>query len=612
MACCAVLLAGCAATGPLPPEPGFGPPAPASAAPAHPTPTQQAPVRIAPGYLPSHTVPMPKAVAFRQTRIDALDASVQNWEVELDVLRAGHHADEDELFAVWMTGRPGEDDRTITGIGMARSSDGARSFTGVDVASPISQTAIPFDPIVAQDPSTQRTLVSVMEQTPPFTRQLWVARSEPGQGAQFETGRLLPLAPGEIPDKGWFAIGRDPLEPSRTVIHLATRAGMRASRDGGETWEGPLALPGSSNLLQPVALDDGTLLVAYLGTGGQALLVRSGDGGRTYSAPRAIHTFVGDIGDLSNPALPGFFRAPPTTVLAPAPGGRLYAALHDITERDGAEAGLDVLLFHSDDGGQTWSAGRNVTLDSPTFTDQFLPTLSVDADGRLHLAYFDARSPDGTDAHPVALVDAWYARSDDGGATWSRTRLTASPIDSSGTRWAPTGAQDAQFLGDYFTLALSPHAAYVAHPVQAQGVYGMAVSRIDLAADATPIRDPRGLTGPWYEPATSGQGFEFTWIAGDALAVAFYGHRDNGANLFLTGVRAGRFAYGDTLEIPLTTVTGGRFNGFDRDAIRTAAWGRLTLRFDSCTRAVARLEGADGSKEMQLERLARVPSLPCD
>jgi hypothetical protein len=591
---------------------GFGPPEPA---PSHATPTAQARMRIAPGYLASRSVPMPKAVRLQQTRIDALDPKVQNWEVQLDLLRSGaQNADQDELFAIWMTGQASPNGRTHTEIGLAHSGDGARSFERVELQSPIAEDAVPFDPIVGFDPATQRTLVSVMEQTPPFTRQLWVARSNPGQSLRFEPGRLLPNGVGEVPDKGWFAVGRDQDDASRSVIYLSTRAGMRLSRDGGETWEGPMPLPGSSNLLQPLTLDDGTLLVAYLSTGGQALLVRSDDMGRSFSAPVAIHTFVGDIGELSNPAIPGSFRAPPTTMLAKGRNGRVYALLHDVVRREGAEADLDVLLFSSDDGGRTWSAGRNLTSDSPPFSDQFLPWLAEDAQGRLHLAYFDTSRFVGVDADLDALVDAWYAMSEDGGATWSRTRLTQQPIDSFGTRWSPTSdAPIAQFLGDYFTLAVSRHAAYVAHPVHVNGVYGMTVSRIDFdAAAGGVIRDPRGLSGLWYEPATSGQGFEFNWLAGDALALAFYGHRDNGANLFLTGLRAGRFAYGETLDIPLTGVSGGRFNDFDRDAIRSTPWGRLTLRFDSCSSAHARLEGADGTKELALVRLAVAPDLPCD
>ena len=297
-------LAGCATT--MPAGSGFGPPAPA---PEHPTPVVQAPQRIAPGYAPSRTIPMPKALRLQQTRIDALDPNVQNWEVELDLLRAGAaSADQDELFAIWMTGRPGDDGRTITELGIARSGDGARSFSRVPVQSPIAVAAIPFDPTVEFDARAQRTYVSVMEQTPPFTRQTWVATSAVGDSAFFAPGVLVPKVGNESPDKGWLAIGPRRDDASRSAVYLASRSGMRASLDEGATWAGPVALPGASNLLQPLVLDDGTLIVSYMGGGGQALFTRSLDMGASYETPVSIHSFVGDIAELSNPALPGGFR----------------------------------------------------------------------------------------------------------------------------------------------------------------------------------------------------------------------------------------------------------------------------------------------------------------
>jgi hypothetical protein len=609
---CGVLLLAACATPPRALDAGFGPQPPSPTHPTHDTPVLPQAPRIAPGYLPSRSVPMPKALRLQQTRIDALDPNVQNWEVELDLLRRGASADGDELFAIWMTGQPGEEGRTLTRLALAHSRDGARSFAPVQVESPITGSTIPFDPTVQHDPLTQRTWISAMEQTPPFVRQTWVARSAAGDSGFFSPGALVPLVGSETPDKGWLAIGPDRSDPAGSTIYLTSRNGVRVSRDDGASWEGPVALPNISNLLQPLVLADGTAVVSYLGRGSQALFVRSEDEGRSWSAPVAIHSFVADIN--GGAIIPGSFRTPPTTMVAQAPGGRLFAVLHDVVRVEGAEADLDLLLYSSDDGGRTWSSGRNLSTDLPPFSDQFLPWLAVDRQGRLHLAYFDTARHGGLDADADARVDVWYATSDDHGASWSRTRLTAQPIDSLGTRWSPTSnATSAQFLGDYFTLVVSDHAAYVAHPVHEGGVYGMTVSRIDLPASAgATIRDPRGLSGLWYEPATSGQGFEFNWLAGDVLALTFYGHRDSGANLFLTGVRAGRFGYGETLEIPLNAVSGGRFTQFDAGAIRNTPWGRLTLRFESCARATARLEGADGAQQLTLVRLAVAPNLPCD
>jgi hypothetical protein len=126
------------------------------------------------------------------------------------------------------------------------------------------------------------------------------------------------------------------------------------------------------------------------------------------------------------------------------------------------------------------------------------------------------------------------------------------------------------------------------------------------------IRDVRALNGIWFEPATSGQGFDFIVTAGDRFAVLFYGHRNDGANLILNGSTTWRPRYGETVVIDLTTVTGGRFGGFDPSQIRRDFWGRLTLRFDSCDRAFATLDGIHGRQVLSLQPLTRVDGLTCD
>ncbi len=134
----------------------------------------------------------------------------------------------------------------------------------------------------------------------------------------------------------------------------------------------------------------------------------------------------------------------------------------------------------------------------------------------------------------------------------------------------------------------------------------------NVGSPSMAIDDPRGLIGSWYEPATSGQGFEVQWINGDTLMVYFYGHRDDGSNLFLLGVRQGAFEYGQTLDIPMAATTGGRFNDFDATDIERSQWGSLQLTFDSCDSAIAELSGDDGEQTLILERLGRTTGLDCD
>ncbi|HVF35975.1 MAG TPA: alpha/beta hydrolase [Candidatus Saccharimonadia bacterium] len=133
-----------------------------------------------------------------------------------------------------------------------------------------------------------------------------------------------------------------------------------------------------------------------------------------------------------------------------------------------------------------------------------------------------------------------------------------------------------------------------------------------LTAATIPVGDARGIAGAWHDPSLSGEGFEFLWLTGDTLAVTFYGHRDDGSNLFLIGTRRGALRYGETMTIDMIATRGGRYTAFDPAAIRREPWGRLELRLDACSRATATLEGADGRQVFALEKLAGLAATGCD
>ncbi len=551
-----------------------------------------------------------KALDVRQTRVDVGDPLVENWEVAIEVARADPaSADGDEVYAVWMTGRESASSVTTTRLRAVRSADGARTFVELPLEIPASAQPIQIDPTVEFDRIDNKAYIAAMGQTSHTGRNFWLATGVGNDATAFAPGVAVPA--GTLPDKPWLASGPRPGDATRSVLYFADRDGIRASTDRGATWSSIVHPFGGGNLLQPEVFPDGTLAATVFGA--QALFARSTDMGRTFAARRAIHTFAGDMTELITSGLPGSFRAAPAAMFARSPvDGRLYAVVYDVVRRDARGADLDVLLFTSDDNGNTWSAGRALAGD--TFIDQFIPTIGVDAAGRVHIAYLESRTADGSDTASAGRVDVWYAVSTDRGASFTSQKLTSAPIPTEVTRWSPLGnAPDAQFVGDYISLAVSQRAVYVAHPVFEANTVGMTVSRIALdAAATTAIRDPRGLTGPWYEPASAGQGFEFHWITGDRLLVFFYGFHDDGSNFFVSGVREGRFDYGQSFDVPLVAATGGRYNGLDPAAIRRPAWGTVRVRFDSCTAANARLDGTDGVKELRLERLTLAPNLPCD
>lgn len=622
--CCAIVfalsLSACSAPGSLRPQ--FGPVA--SPIPYGKT-YQGVPERVPQAHLSSTSALAESELRVSQTRLDVPDPRVQNYEVQLKYVPARDGRPEG-LYATWMTGRQLEDGFTETRLALAYSSDGGRLFERVPTSFSDVPRAIHFDPTLEYDPASDRLVLVKLIADPLVSggnirHTLWASRTDAGVRDRMGPGRLLeqPDTGNRSLDKGWLAAGWD--TQGRSVIYLTDVRGVRASRDGGETWSAPTRIQHVLNLLQPTVLDDGRLFVSYLGVASgqparsaQALFV-SGDTEDSLSQPASLHDFFGSLDDITGDATPGNFRTAPAIVVAQSPvDGRLFAVLHDVTARrpgDPRDQDLDVLMRVSEDGGRTWGPARNLTVGLEAFSDQFMPWIDVDAFGHLHLMYYESGTGPQADQRPSADVHVWYARSEDGGVTWKRTRLSANPIPSAVTRWAPYG-QPLQFLGDYNSLEVGRDAVFAAHPVYEGGTIGMTVSRVELAgASSVQPSNPVALGGLWYEPATSGQGFQFGWIEGGVFTVMFFGHRDSGENLFLTGAHSGHPSFGQTLNIPLQRVTGGRFNALDPAAIQRSDWGVLQLRFNGCDSATATLSGVDGETRLQLQRLGRPPGIAC-
>jgi hypothetical protein len=125
-------------------------------------------------------------------------------------------------------------------------------------------------------------------------------------------------------------------------------------------------------------------------------------------------------------------------------------------------------------------------------------------------------------------------------------------------------------------------------------------------------RDPRGLAGAWFDPATSGQGLSILRIPGGVLTVSFFGYRNDGGTLWLLGVRQGPVRFGETMVIPMDLNRGGRFGGFTPGQVERVPWGTLTLRFDSCALGEAILDGLDGRQVLALTKLVGIDGLGCD
>jgi Neuraminidase (sialidase) len=203
----------------------------------------------------------------------------------------------------------------------------------------------------------------------------------------------------------------DTMFVSRTTDHGATwtRSQVRAPS--------PANLPGKVVVAHP----DGSLLVfvrdepldTFAGAGLSSRpvsVIRSMDKGKTWSGATAI-TADSD----------GYFWPLATA----APDGPTYLVWGTNTTADGRR---ELKLRASDDAGATWGPERAVTtVDTHANSITMAPSIAAGANGLVALGHYE-RSADG--------LSVMLTRSDNGGLTWTTTRLAGPFAEGSVEHWA--------------------------------------------------------------------------------------------------------------------------------------------------------------------------------
>lgn len=115
-----------------------------------------------------------------------------------------------------------------------------------------------------------------------------------------------------------------------------------------------------------------------------------------------------------------------------------------------------------------------------------------------------------------------------------------------------------------------------------------------------------GISGSWFQPATSGQGFFMQTLGDERIIIYFYGYTDATGQMWLIGDYQGPIAWNDTLSIDLNVTAGGSFTNFDASAISVSPWGTLTLHIENCSVAAATLAGINGEQALDIEKLAQI------
>lgn len=284
---------------------------------------------------------------------------------------------------------------------------------------------------------------------------VYIARKNPGANS------FLPPVMVQVSgsaDKVWGAAGPLPGNPDSTRLYVAYNLGVARSNDLGSTWQTPVSLGSGLGFLPRVG-PEGNVYVAFWNFNNQTFQIRrSLNGGDSYLANQTLLTRVGTWGTNDCPFIPGNFRVPPLPSIAVDPvTGVVYCVSFDSGNLVGSNRNVDLFFQRSENGGATWTSPVPLFRRTDFSRDHFWPWIEVDHSGRIHLLFYSTEAVQQNDGNTAScILDAWYAYSDDRGATWTRARLTPVSFDAMNDGLNRSTA----FYGDYLGMAWGGQRVY--------------------------------------------------------------------------------------------------------------------------------------------------------
>ncbi len=261
-------------------------------------------------------------------------------------------------------------------------------------------------------------------------------------GMTFPTGQVLASGQGE--DKEMVTTDLTPGSPYRNNIYISwsrlnNAADIRVIRstNAGVTWLAPVTVgtAGTNGQGSDVAVGaNGELYVIWTNYNNQ-YFSKSTDGGATFTSPVSIANGPsanipwGQTGNVTFPCIA-------TDVSGGPRNGYIY-----VTWCDGRNDGGDIFMTRSTDHGATWSTALRVNNDAiGNGKIQAWPWIAVNDSGKIAITFFDTRNtPNNT------TIEAWLARSNDGGLTFTNEVLS--------TAQSPTNTPNTDVrYGDYIGI----------------------------------------------------------------------------------------------------------------------------------------------------------------
>ena len=238
-------------------------------------------------------------------------------------------------------------------------------------------------------------------------------------------------------DKEFLAVDNFPKSKNYGNLYLAYLGSggivARRSTDGGATWSSSVSL-GTGQGAWPIVAPNGDVFISWVSFGSNMVslpVMRSTNGGVGYSAVTNVITNAVQPRDAtassncSRDALNGNIRYLPSPQLAITDDGVLHVVYS--YDPDGLDTGdvVDVFYRRSTDSGATWSAEVRLN-DDATTRDQYFPTLAANGN-TLQATWYDRRLDPGN-----LLQDTYRSISTDGGLTWGpneRLSDVSTPIE---------------------------------------------------------------------------------------------------------------------------------------------------------------------------------------
>lgn len=170
------------------------------------------------------------------------------------------------------------------------------------------------------------------------------------------------------------------------------------------------------------------------------------DGGPAITLNRSASTIDAQIPHCQI----GGTKRPPWIAADPTDGNRFFVVYHDTISATSPDVDVYCVTVSRPSPTGTWSAGAPVRVNKDTVgasdADQFQPVVAVDANGNVHVLFYDDRNYDQPDVLPYCSTnpglrfDAYYCRSTSHGATFTETavsRLVSPPDCEGGAANAP-------------------------------------------------------------------------------------------------------------------------------------------------------------------------------